>query len=96
MVGVAEGEAAGRQLPRRPQRLGQLGIVGRQALGQRRHLLLDAGHAPLVFLQILALLQIAPQQAHLLDQIHDQRGQVLVDHAAPSFGTAASSRSSIR
>ena len=45
--GVAEGEAAGGQLPRRPQRLRQLRIVGREALGERRHLLLDARDARL-------------------------------------------------
>ena len=76
MFRVAEGEAAGRQLPRRPQCLRQFRIITCDMLRERIELVLDALKPRLVFLEFLLLLHVAPQQAHLLDELGEDRGDL--------------------
>src|SRR5688572_4182624 len=96
MVGVAEGEAPRRELPRGAERLGERGVVARDAFDERRVLLLDAHEARLVLLELPLLLHVSAQQPDLLDQLRQQRRQLRIHLCAVYVFLRASAARNMR
>src|SRR5262245_32470146 len=76
MFRITERQAARRHLPGGAKRLGQLGIVLGNFLGERRKILVDSRQSRLVLLQIAFVLQVATQQSDLFHQFGQEDGEL--------------------